>query len=72
MYELVITIDEFPSVYHNGLATIEQKLKQLSLTKCSDMIRETAYFLAEQHNFEGDPHQYWLAAERQIIQQYFW
>lgn len=72
MYELVILIDEFPSVYHHGLTAVEQQLKKFSTTKCFDMIRETAYFLAEQHNFEGDPHQYWLAAERQIIQQYFW
>ena len=31
---------------------------------------EAAYYIAEQHNFEGDPVQYWLEAEREIDSQF--
>lgn len=30
------------------------------------MIQDAAYFIAEQHNFAGDPQSFWLEAEIQI------
>ena len=31
-----------------------------------EMIRYAAYFIAERHNFVGDPHAFWTEAEAQI------
>jgi len=34
--------------------------------KRHEMIQHAAYFIAERHNFAGDPHTFWSAAEAQI------
>lgn len=30
------------------------------------MVQQTAYFIAEKSNFQGDPHEHWVAAESQV------
>ena len=40
--------------------------KQISSDERDRMIREAAYYLAEQRGFQGDPHDDWVAAEKQI------
>ena len=34
------------------------------------LIREAAYYLAEQEDFRGDPVEYWLEAEREIDERF--
>jgi hypothetical protein len=39
---------------------------RLTTEQREQLIRETAYFLAERDSFRGDPVSYWVTAEKQV------
>lgn len=43
-----------------------KKRPVLSLEDRENMIRDTAYFRAEQNQFMGDPQEFWCEAEKEI------
>ncbi len=54
----------------NPTRTSKTQLSMHTHEDREEMIREEAYYLAEQDGFRGDPVEYWLTAERRVDSRY--